>query len=84
MNCKQRLEEYLRENEVPYQAQHHPRAITAQEVAATEHVPGRMFAKTVMVSTDGARCSCWRCPPIPRQPGEGRRGPWRWGGTYGR
>jgi Ala-tRNA(Pro) deacylase len=49
MNCKQRLEAYLRENGVPYQAQHHLRAITAQEVAATEHVPGRMFAKTVMV-----------------------------------
>ena len=28
------------------------RAITAQEVAATEHVPGRMFAKTVMVLPD--------------------------------
>ena len=53
MNCKQRLEDYLRENEVPYQTQHHPRAITAQEVAATEHVPGRMFAKTVMVTTGG-------------------------------
>jgi Ala-tRNA(Pro) deacylase len=49
MNCKQRLEDYLRENEVPYQGQHHARAITAQEVAATEHVPGKMFAKTVMV-----------------------------------
>src|ERR687897_876957 len=49
MNCKQRLESYLRENGVPYQSQHHPRAITAQEVAATEHVPGKMFAKTVMV-----------------------------------
>src|SRR5215217_5164100 len=53
MNCKRRLEEYLRENEIPYQTQHHPRAIIAQEVAATEHVPGRMFAKTVMVATDG-------------------------------
>jgi Ala-tRNA(Pro) deacylase len=53
MNCKRRLEDYLRENEVPYRTQHHARAITAQEVAATEHVPGRMFAKTVMVSTDG-------------------------------
>lgn len=49
MRCKERLEAYLRENGVPYQSQHHPRAITAQEVAATEHVPGKMFAKTVMV-----------------------------------
>jgi Ala-tRNA(Pro) deacylase len=53
MTCKRRLEDYLRGNEIPYQVQHHPRAITAQEVAATEHVPGRLFAKTVMVSIDG-------------------------------
>jgi|SRR5215203_4596615 len=52
MDCKQRLEDYLRENEIPYQSQHHARAITAQEVAATEHVPGKMFAKTVMVTAD--------------------------------
>lgn len=52
MNCKERLEDYLRENGVPYQSQHHARAITAQEVAATEHVPGRMFAKTVIVLPD--------------------------------
>jgi Ala-tRNA(Pro) deacylase len=65
MSCKQRLEEYLRENAVLYHSQHHARAITAQEVAATEHVPGRMFAKTVMVTTKGQRrrsCWCWRLP----------------------
>ncbi len=33
----------------PTRASDHPRAITAQEVAATEHAPGKMFAKTVMV-----------------------------------
>ena len=52
MNCRQRLEDYLRENAIPYQGQHHAMAITAQEVAATEHVPGKMFAKTVMVAAD--------------------------------
>jgi Ala-tRNA(Pro) deacylase len=52
MTCKERLEAYLREKGVPYQNQHHARAITAQEVAATEHLPGRMFAKTVMVLPD--------------------------------
>ena len=52
MKCKERLETYLREKGVPYQSQHHARAITAQEVAATEHVPGRMFAKTVMILPD--------------------------------
>ena len=53
MTCKERLEAYLRENGVPYQSQHHARVITAQEVAATEHVPGRMFAKTVIVLPNG-------------------------------
>jgi Ala-tRNA(Pro) deacylase len=42
------LENYLREKGVPFETQHHARAVTAQEVAATEHVPGKMFAKTVV------------------------------------
>jgi Ala-tRNA(Pro) deacylase len=53
MECRDRLEEYLRENGVPFEVQHHPRAITAQEVAATEHVPGKMLAKVVVVMVDG-------------------------------
>jgi Ala-tRNA(Pro) deacylase len=53
MECRDRLEDYLRENGVPFEVQHHPRAITAQEVAATEHVPGKMLAKVVMVLADG-------------------------------
>jgi Ala-tRNA(Pro) deacylase len=46
------LEDYLRENRIPFETQHHPRAVTAQEVAASEHVPGKMLAKTVMVLAD--------------------------------
>jgi Ala-tRNA(Pro) deacylase len=53
VDCKDRLEAYLREKQVPFEVRHHPRAITAQEVAASEHVPGRMLAKTVMVLADG-------------------------------
>jgi Ala-tRNA(Pro) deacylase len=53
VECRDRLENYLRENRVPFEKQHHPRAVTAQEVAASEHVPGRMLAKTVMVLADG-------------------------------
>jgi Ala-tRNA(Pro) deacylase len=53
MECRDRLEQYLRENGVPFEVQYHPRAITAQEVAATEHVPGKMLAKVVMVLVDG-------------------------------
>ena len=53
MECRDRLENYLRENQVPFEEHHHPRAVTAQEVAASEHVPVRMLAKTVMVLADG-------------------------------
>lgn len=52
MRCKERLEAYLREQGVPFQIQHHPIAFTAQEVAASEHVPGRMVVKVVMVVAD--------------------------------
>jgi len=62
MNCKRRLEDYLRENAIPYQTHHHARAITAQEVAATEHVPGMMFAKTVMVTLDGGEMAMFALP----------------------
>ncbi len=53
MGCKEELDAYLRENKVPFQLQHHAVAYTAQEVAAAEHVPGRMLAKVVMVMGEG-------------------------------
>lgn len=53
MGCKEELEAYLRESEVPFQVQHHAVAYTAQEVAAAEHIPGRMLVKVVMVLGDG-------------------------------
>jgi Ala-tRNA(Pro) deacylase len=51
-SCKDRLEQYLREHSVAYEVQHHPLAYTAQEVAASEHLPGKELAKTVIVITD--------------------------------
>src|SRR3972149_11641627 len=56
MGCKEDLEAYLRENKVAFQVQHHAVAYTAQEVAAAEHVPGRMLAKVVMLMGDGKLC----------------------------
>lgn len=52
MECKERLEKYFRDNGVTFKAVTHPTAFTAQEVAAAEHVPGRQFAKVVMVFAD--------------------------------
>ena len=53
MQCKERLEAYLRDNQVAFQTQHHPEAFTAQEVAASEHVSGHRLAKVVMVHGGG-------------------------------
>lgn len=54
MSCKERLEDFLRQNNVPFQVQHHPVAYTAQEVAASEHVPGKNLAKVVVAIADGS------------------------------
>ena len=53
MACKDRLETYLREHQVPFQVQHHSLAYTAQMLAASEHIPGAQVAKVVMVFADG-------------------------------
>ncbi len=53
MSCNDRLAEYLRDNGVPFQVQRHTRVFTAQEVAATEHIPGKQLAKVVMAVADG-------------------------------
>ena len=47
-----RLSRYLDENQVPYVRIRHAPAFTAQEIAATAHVPGKHFAKTVIVKID--------------------------------
>ena len=52
MTCKERVEAYLREQRVPFESQHHRVTFTAQEVAASEHLPGDVVAKVVMVFAD--------------------------------
>lgn len=52
MDCRTRLQAYLRENGVPFVEMSHPLAYTAQEVAALQHVPGMHLAKVVMVLAD--------------------------------
>ena len=48
-----RVRKYLISHGVGYEVEHHPPAYTAQEVAAVEHIPGRTFAKPVIVNADG-------------------------------
>ena len=52
MDCRERLEQYFRENEVPFEVMKHEEAYTMQEVAASLHVPGRQVAKVVIVKAD--------------------------------
>ena len=53
MVCKDRLEQCLEQAAVPYSFQEHRTVFTAQEVAQTEHIPGHMMAKPVIVNADG-------------------------------
>jgi Ala-tRNA(Pro) deacylase len=48
-----RLKEFLDREGIRYSSQPHSTAYTAQEVAASAHIPGSHFAKTVIVSIDG-------------------------------
>lgn len=48
-----RIEEYLREHGVHFEAHPHRRAVAAQRWAATEHTPGRKVAKVVVARVDG-------------------------------
>ncbi len=46
---------YLDEHGVAYSRHPHPRAVSAQEVAASLHISGYQFAKAVLVEAGGAR-----------------------------
>jgi Ala-tRNA(Pro) deacylase len=46
------MEQYLRENGVPFETMTHAQAYTMQEVAAKLHVSGKQVAKVVMVKAD--------------------------------
>ncbi|RKZ36879.1 MAG: deacylase [Gammaproteobacteria bacterium] len=48
-----KLMDFLDENQVKYITIAHSMAYTAQEVAASAHVPGREMAKTVICKLDG-------------------------------
>ena len=47
------LKKFLDSNAVKYVTEKHSPAYTAQELAALSHVPGKEWAKTVMVKLDG-------------------------------
>jgi Ala-tRNA(Pro) deacylase len=48
-----KLTEYLDKYQKKYVVVKHSKAYTAQEIAASAHIPGKEMAKTVMVKVDG-------------------------------
>ncbi len=52
MTVLKKLKEYLEKNQVSYEVGYHARVYTAQEVAASQHVPGKEMAKVVMVKAN--------------------------------
>jgi len=55
MAILKKLKDYLEKNQVSYEVGYHARVYTAQEIAATQHVPGKGVAKGVMVKADGMK-----------------------------
>lgn len=49
-----RLKEILDQAKISYEVFNHPRAFTAQEIAATQHITGRAMAKVVVLKVDGS------------------------------
>ncbi len=49
----EKLKRFLDDNQVKYVVIRHSPAFTAQEVAASAHIPGKELAKTVLVRIDG-------------------------------
>src|SRR3990172_12362605 len=54
MSIPQKLVHLFEERKIPFRTETHPEAFTAQQVAQASHVPGRAFAKSVIVNVDGA------------------------------
>jgi hypothetical protein len=55
MAILKKLKDYLEKNQVSYEVGYPARVYTAQEIAATQHVPGKEVAKVVMVKADGMK-----------------------------
>ncbi|GCE20538.1 aminoacyl-tRNA deacylase [Dictyobacter kobayashii] len=53
MQCKEKMETYLHEHQVPFKEQHHTRTFSALTIAESEHIPGKKMAKTVVMQIDG-------------------------------
>ncbi|MGE5247597.1 MAG: aminoacyl-tRNA deacylase [Verrucomicrobiota bacterium] len=53
MAIPERLTQFLDSRKIPYRTELHTEAVTAQQAAQAAHVPGRAFAKAVLLYVDG-------------------------------
>lgn len=58
MTVSKKLQEYLEKEKVPFSHSHHEVAYTAQEIAGSQHIPGKEFIKSVLVKADGKSILC--------------------------
>ncbi|GCE06519.1 aminoacyl-tRNA deacylase [Dictyobacter aurantiacus] len=61
MQCKEKMETYLHQNQVPFQEQHHPRTFSALTIAESEHISSKKTAKTVILQVND-RMMCFVLP----------------------
>jgi Ala-tRNA(Pro) deacylase len=54
MPILRKLKEILDQAKISYEVYNHPKAITAQEIAATQHISGKGMAKVVIIKVDGS------------------------------
>lgn len=54
MPILRKLKEILDGAKIAYEVYNHPSAFTAQEIAASQHIPGREMAKVVILRVDGS------------------------------
>ncbi len=52
MPVSEKVREYLKKESIEFETQDHHIAFTSQEIAASEHVSGKAFAKVVIVFVD--------------------------------
>jgi Ala-tRNA(Pro) deacylase len=53
MSIPERLVKFFDQRKIAYRPSTHPEAFTAQQCAQAAHIPGKAFAKTVMVNVEG-------------------------------
>jgi Ala-tRNA(Pro) deacylase len=54
MPILRKLKGVLDQAKISYEVYNHPKAITAQEIAATQHISGKEMAKVVILKIDGS------------------------------